>query len=299
MADKPEPENTRPGRDGLIFEALNDDAGIYLCGARLLEHGRSAWQDYEVWDTPQFGRLYRLDGCSMSSERDEFFYHENLIHVAAIAHPGPRSALIIGGGDGGSAEELFKYPAMARVVLVELDQKVIDIARAHLQAVHHGALDDPRLEIRIGDGLDYVMKAAPAAGERYDLIVLDLTDPVGPAEALYSADFFRACAALLSAGGALTLHLGAPLFQPARVRDLVLRLRQVFTVVRPYFLYIPLYGSLWGMATASATLDPCALAPADVDRRIAERALGGLQHYNGDVHCAQFALPNYLRELLR
>lgn len=299
MSDRDLPQLIRPEGEDLIFEALNDEAGFYYRGGRLLEHGHSAWQDYEVWDTPQFGRLFRLDGCFMTSERDEFFYHENLIHVPAIAHPGPRSALIIGGGDGGSAEELFKYPGMERVVLVELDQKVIDIARAHLQAVHHGALDDPRLDIRIGDGLEYVMKAGPAAGEHYDLIVLDLTDPVGPAEALYSADFFRACSALLNVGGALTLHLGAPVFQPARVRELVLRLRQVFAVVQPYFLYIPLYGSLWGMATASATLDPCALAPAEVDRRIAERSLSALQHFNGDVHRAQFALPNHLRNLLR
>lgn len=289
--------NPRDGNE-LIFEWLNDDAGYFFRAGRLIERGRSTWQDYEVWDTPQLGRLYRLDGCFMSSERDEFHYHENIIHVPAIAHPGPRTALIIGGGDGGSADELFKYPTMERVVLVELDQKVIDIARAHLQTVHNGALDDPRLDIRIGDGLHYVMEDGPAAGDRYDLIVLDLTDPVGPAAALYAEDFFRACGALLAPGGALALHLGAPAFQPARVRELVQRLRAVFALVRPYFLYIPLYGSLWGLATASATLDPRTIAAAEVDRRIVERGIGALQHYNGEVHRAQFALPNHLRSLL-
>lgn len=283
----------------IVFEWLNDDAGFFFRSGRLIERGRSVWQDFEVWDSPQFGRLYRLDGCFMSSERDEFYCHENLIHVSAIAHPGPCSALIIGGGDGGSADELFKHPSMARVVLVELDAKVIDIARAHLLSVHHGALDDPRLDIRIGDGFRYVVEEGPAAGERYDLIVLDLTDPVGPAEALYGEDFFRACAALLAPGGALALHTGTPVFQPARVRELVLRLRKVFAVVRPYFLHVPLYGSLWGMATASATLDPRALDSAAVDRRILDRGIGELQHYNGEVHCAQFALPNHLRTLLR
>jgi spermidine synthase len=285
-------------RQEFLSERLNDDAGFYYRAGRLLEAGDSPFQRYEVWDTPQFGRLFRLDGCFMTSERDEFFYHENLIHVPAITHPGPRSALIIGGGDGGSAEEVLKHPGIERVVLVELDAKVLDIARTHLAAVHHGALDDPRLEVRIEDGLRYVSELAPTAGERFDLIVLDLTDPVGPAEALYSAAFFGRCAALLGEQGALTLHLGAPVFQPRRVRQILANLRAVFPTVRPFFLYIPLYGSLWGMACAARTLDPLALSEEAVERRLAERGIRALQYYNGAVHRAQFALPNYLRTLL-
>lgn len=284
--------------EGVLAELVSEDAGYFLCGARLLEAGRSEWQAYEVWETPRFGRLFRLDGCFMSSERDEFYYHENLIHVPGVAHPGLRRALIIGGGDGGSADELLKYPQIERIVIAELDAKVVDLSRRHLGAVHHGALDDARVEIRIGDGLKYVREDGPAAGERYDLIVLDLTDPVGPAEALYAADFFASCKALLAEGGALTLHIGTPVFQPGRVRELVGRLRRVFAQVRPYFLYIPLYGSLWGMACASDTLDPAALDADEVDRRLATRAIRELQHFNGAVHCAQFALPNHLRALL-
>lgn len=291
-------EQTPSASGDLLLEWLNEDAGFFYRKGRLLDSGSSPYQQYEVWETPQFGRLFRLDGCFMTSERDEFFYHENLIHVPAIAHPAPRSALIIGGGDGGSAEELFKHPSMARVVLVELDERVIEIARTHLQAVHHGALDDPRLELRVEDGLRYVRELAPASGERFDLIVLDLTDPVGPAEALYTPEFFRDCKALLSERGAMTLHIGAPVFQPARVRQLVANLRAAFACVRPYFLYIPLYGSLWGMACASDRLDPAELDAAQVDARIAARQLARLQHYNGAVHCAQFALPNHLRSLL-
>lgn len=285
-------------RDDLLLEWLNDDAGFFYRRGTLLETGHSAYQAYEVWQTPQFGRLFRLDGCFMTSERDEFFYHENLIHVPAIAQAAPRRALVIGGGDGGSADELFKYPSMERVVLVELDAKVVEIARAHFDAVHHGSLDDPRLELRVEDGLRYVREVAPAGGERFDLIVLDLTDPVGPAEALYAPEFFRDCKALLAEGGGLTLHIGAPVFQPERVRRLVDNLRAAFARVSPYFLYIPLYGSLWGMASASDTLEPAALSAAEVDARIAQRGIGALRHYNGAVHCAQFALPNYLRELL-
>ena len=284
--------------EGVLAELVSEDAGYFLRGARLLEAGRSEWQTYEVWETPRFGKLFRLDGCFMTSERDEFYYHENLIHVPGVAHPGLRRALILGGGDGGSADELLKYPGIERIVIAELDAKVVELSRRHLRAVHHGALDDARVEVRIGDGMKYVHEDGPAAGERYDLIVLDLTDPVGPAEALYAADFFAACKALLAEGGALTLHIGTPVFQPERVRELVDRLRRVFAKVRPYFLYIPLYGSLWGMACASDTLDPAVLDAGEVDRRLATRAIRELQHFNGAVHCAQFALPNHLRVLL-
>ena len=270
-----------PAVAGVIFEQINDNAGYFYGGATLIEKGRSRHQDYEVWETAQFGRLFRLDGCFMTSERDEFYYHENLIQVPCIAHPAPGRALVIGGGDGGSA-----------------DEKVVEIARRYLHAVHHGALDDARVELRIGDGLRYVTEEAPAVAERFDLIVLDLTDPVGPVEALYSEAFFGACRALLAPGGAISLHIGAPVFQPERVRTLVHRLRQVFAIVRPYFLYVPLYGTLWGFATASDTLDPAALNAEEVDRRVAQRQIGALQHYNGAVHCAQFALPNFLRTLL-
>lgn len=287
-----------PAVEGVIFEELNDDAGYFYRGGTLIEKGRSQFQEYEVWDTPQFGRLFRLDDCFMTSERDEFYYHENMIQVPCVAHAGPARALILGGGDGGSAEELLKQPTMQEIVIAELDEKVVDIARRHLQAVHRGALDDPRVKLRIGDGFEYVTKEAPASGERFDLVVLDLTDPVGPAEALYSEDFFRACRTLLAPGGAISLHIGTPVFLPERVQALVRRLRTVFAIVRPYFLYIPLYGSLWGLATASDTLDPAALAADEVDRRIAARAVHSLQYYNGAVHCAQFALPNYLRTLL-
>ena len=282
----------------VLFEELSETAGFFIKGGSLIDSGQSEYQAYEVWDTPQYGKMFRLDGYFMTSERDEFFYHENLIHVPCIAHPDPRRALIIGGGDGGSAEELFKYPTMEKVVLVELDGKVIEIAREHFASVHRGSLDDPRLELRVEDGLRYVREVAPAAGERFDLIVLDLTDPVGPAEELYTARFFAECKALLSEQGAMTLHLGAPVFQPERLRQLIDNLRSVFTRVSPYFMYIPLYGSQWGMAVASDRLDPRALSAAEVDQRIATRAIGHLQYYNGDMHAAQFALPNYLRKLL-
>ena len=278
---------------GVMTEQLTGEWGFYIRSARQLENFRSAYQSIEVHDSVPFGRLFRLDGHFMTSERDEFFYHENLVHLPALTHPQPARALIVGGGDGGSAEELLKHPSIASVTLVEIDAAVVDIARKYLVAVHGGALDDPRLTLEIGDGFAYVMKSV----EQFDLIVLDLTDPGGPSTPLYTADFYRACAARLDAGGAMTLHIASPVAHPERVRNALARLREAFPVVTPYLTSIPLYGGWWMMACAAPVLDPRALSAAEVDRRIAERGIDRLQYYNGDMHRAALALPNFIRDL--
>jgi spermidine synthase len=286
-----------PGGDllpGVLTEYLADDNGLFVRSLREFERFRSPYQNVEVHDTRSFGKLFRLDGHFMTSEKDEFFYHENLVHIAAMAHPAPETALIIGGGDGGSAEELLKYPTMRSVTLVEIDLAVIDIARKYFASVHRGALADPRLTLKVEDGQAFVRNAT----ETWDLIVLDLTDPGGPSEPLYGAEFYRACAMRLNPSGAITLHLASPVAQPERIRVGMANLRAAFPVVVPYLAPIPLYGGLWMMACASSTLNPAYLSSLDADRRIATRRIGDLQYYNGDVHRAAFALPNFVRALV-
>src|SRR4029453_1478692 len=279
---------------GAMTESLTDDWAFLVTSARQFEKFRSPHQAIEVHETAQFGKLFRLDGHFMTSEKDEFFYHENLVHVAAITHPQPASALIIGGGDGGSAEELLKHSAIKSVTLCEIDLAVVDIARKYLQRVHNGALDDARLTLKIEDGFAFVRGAT----EQYDLIVLDLTDAGGPSEALYTQEFYRACAARLKPAGAMTLHIGSPIAHPERIRETLARLRGAFAVVTPYLTSVPLYGGLWMMACCSASLDPKGMSILDVDRRIAQRGVRGLQYYNGDMHRAALALPNFVRALV-
>lgn len=281
-----------------LSESLNKNSGFFFRKGTLLEQGETPYQTYEVWDTPELGKLFRLDGYFMTSERDEFFYHENMIHPALVSHPHPKDVLIIGGGDGGSADEIFKHPTIERVVLVELDQAVVSLSRKYFEAVHHGSLDDPRIEILIEDGLKYVREIGPQKGELFDLIVLDLTDPLGPAAELYSQKFMRECKALLRPGGLFTLHIGPPVFAPERVFGLVKNLEGVFSIVAPYFVYIPLYGSLWGMACASDTTDPRNMSKAMVDEIIKQREISHLQFYNGSTHEAVFALPEYLKKII-
>jgi spermidine synthase len=275
-----------------IFERLTDASGVYFDGT-LVERRRTPFQLLEVYETPELGRIFRLDGFNMTSERDEFFYHENLVHPAAVTHPSPERALIVGGGDGGSAEELLKHPSIKKVTLVEIDVAVVDVARKYLASVHHGSLDDPRVELRIGDGFAFVRETADA----YDLIVLDLTDPGGPSLELYTPEFYRACAARLTPLGAMTLHIASPIAQPDRIRQTLVSLRSAFPIVTPYLTSVPLYGGLWMMACCSAALDPRRMTTVEVDRRISQRGLADLRYYNGEMHRASLALPNFIRQI--
>jgi spermidine synthase len=276
-----------------ILERLNDASGVWFEGT-LVERRQTPFQLLEVYDTPELGRIFRLDGFNMTSERDEFFYHENLVHPGAVAHPHPRRALVIGGGDGGSSEELLKHSTLEVVHMAELDPDVIEIAKAQFGKVHRGAFDDPRMKVTVGDGLAYLRTTEV----RYDLVSMDLTDPVGPSVELYSPETFRLVKRAMSPTSALALHMGSPFSHPQRVRQTLDNLRQAFARVTPYFVHIPLYGSIWGFACASDTLDPRTITPAEAERVLAERGVGDLQYYNGEVHRALFALPNYVKALV-
>ena len=265
----------------------------------LAEH-HSAFQHIEIANSPEFGKLMRIDGAMMTSEKDEFFYHECLIHPAAIAHGSPKNALIIGGGDGGSSEELLKYSSLEKLTLCEIDASVIELAKQHLTEIHRYAFADPRLQIRIGDGFAYLKETT----ELYDLIYLDLTDPISLIEdkslaaSCMSIDFFTRCREKLNPNGSLVLHLGSPIYHPQRFAHTVKQLSSVFPILRPYTVFVPTYGALWGMVSASKECDPLATTEATVKQIIENQQITNLQYYNSSVHSALFALPNYLKKLI-
>jgi spermidine synthase len=277
-----------------LVESVNRDYGFYLRVGEPILDARTQFQKMEVFDSPMFGRMLRLDNVFQTSERDEFFYHENMCHIGAISHPHPRKALVIGGGDGGAVEELLKHRTMERVVLAELDAGVVESAKQYLKPIHRGVFDDPRLEVRIGDGKAFIESGV----EQFDQLVIDLTDASGPSLALYTREFYRACREVVGAGGVISLHCESPIAHPQTFNQIIKTLQSVFGIVRPYLVYIPIYGTLWGMACASDTVDPLALSEEQVDSRIRERGLQHLQYYNGATHRAVFALPNFVQRLL-
>lgn len=278
-----------------LDEPLHPQLSLVLRDARLLQRCRSAYQQIELYHSPLFGNFFRLDGALMSTEADEFYYHENLVHPAALAQPAsPQCALVIGGGDGGSARQLLKYASLQSVHVAELDAQVVEMAKCHLPRIHQGAFDDPRLQLHIGDGREFLL----AARHSYDLIVLDLTEPSGAAAALYQPAFFAECRARLSANGVLSLHLGSPLYQLQQVKTVYCALTQVFSSVRPILVPIPSYGGLWVLALASNFIDAAAVSTTEIKKRLHERGISGLNYYNDATHQALFALPEFLRSAL-
>ncbi len=288
-------DSTGPDAAGeLLLESINSGSAYGFHFPRRLLSRRTAHQHLELLESPWLGRVLRLDGHFMTSEAEEFFYHEAMVHPAAVAHPDPRRVLVIGGGDGGLAEELLKHPTVESLTLVELDREVVDASREWLEKIHRGVFDDARVTLRFEDGADFIDGTA----QRFDLVLLDLTDPETPAGPLYTREFFERCKRALAPDGALVLHLGAPFQEPEQVRALAGSLAGVFEKVRGYGLHIPLYGAYWALAVASDALDPTALDASEVRQRLEERGIGELQYYNPEVHGALFALPNFYRALM-
>ncbi|MDW8313118.1 MAG: fused MFS/spermidine synthase, partial [Burkholderiales bacterium] len=214
-------------------------------------------------------------------------------HPALLAHPAPKRVLILGGGDGGTAEEVLKHPSVESITIAELDGDVVEASRTHLASIHQGSLDHPKVRIEITDGFAFVERSR----EHYDLIVLDLTDPDTPAFRLYSPEFLGMCRSRLAPGGFLTMHVGSPVYQPETVRRNVAALREVFREVHPLAAFMPLYGSLWCLAIASNDATP-RLEIATLERRAAERRIGELQYYYPALTPALFTLPRYVERLV-
>ena len=280
-------------RDALV-DWHSPDLATQLPIERMLLDQHTGLQHLQLVETRGFGRAFLLDGHLMSSEGDEFFYHEHLAQLPAISHPNPVNALIIGGGDGGSARQLLMHQSIRDIQICELDVQVLTMARQHLPGIHHGSLEHPRVRVQIGDGLKYVRQYQG----QVDLIILDLTDPQGPSAPLYDRHFFAHCARVLGEQGILSLHLCSPQLDPARFSHLLAELTAVFRCVRPMLVPIALYGGLWSLACASQSCDPMTLHPETIQQRLHQRQITGLRYYNQETHAAVFALPNFVRDLL-
>lgn len=281
--------------DGGSWFAEAPEAGFqqaYEVRAELYR-GRSPLQEIVVLDTVPFGRALVLDGALQTTERDEYAYHEMLAHVPLFAHPDPRRVLIVGGGDGGLLRRVLEHP-VELAVQVEIDQAVVEVSRTYLPSVSAGAFDDPRVRLVIGDGVRYLAETS----ERFDVILVDSTDPVGPAVALFGGEFFRSAGRALRERGIFVIQSGSPLLQTAQLRSAVDQLRTAFPIVRPYLGMVPAYpGILWSFTAASAGTDPARADPVAIAARMARVGMR-TRYYTPDVHGAAFALPAFLARLL-
>lgn len=263
----------------------------------VLYRKNSPYQKVEVLDSFAYGKLLAIDNMVMVTEKDEYAYHELIVHIPMLVHPEPKTALIIGGGDGGSVRELLKHPSIEKIVMVEIDEAVVEASRLHLPQLS-SCLNDPKLELIIGDGIKYV---AEAADESFDLVIVDSSDPVGPAEGLFSTSFFAGCHRILKPGGIMTGQSESPRFHHEAMQQLFGVYNEVFGKenVHCYLGYISTYPTgVWSFCFCSKDGAVHPLLDMDSERIQKFCAENELGYYNEEIHTAAFALPNFVKTLL-
>jgi len=261
---------------------------------RILHETKTNHQHLIIFDNDEFGRVLALDGVVQTTERDEFIYHEMLAHTPIFAHGGARHVLIIGGGDGGMLEEVLKHKSIETVVQVEIDNTVVELAKQHLRMICGDAYEDPRTELVIADGVKFVNKT----DRRFDVIIVDSTDPIGPGEVLFSKNFYAGCKRCLSNGGILVTQNGVPFVQDEELSNSMKILTQLFTNATSFRASVPAYigGDMtfgWGSNRTDYT-------DLDFKTLLVRFDAAGFKtdYYTPAVHRAAFAMPPYITRLI-
>jgi len=261
-------------------------SGIFFRAKRLLLSEKTPFQKMEIYETASHGRVLLLDGLVQTTEKDEFFYHEMLVHPAMTSHPRPRDVLIIGGGDGGALREVLRYPIRSSL-LVEIDARVIEVCRKYFPGLAT-SFGNKRAEILVDDGSRFIRET----DLRFDVVLVDSSDPVGPSAVLHQKAFYVALKRCLRPGGIIAAQAGAPLFHLEHLRKKRLFLKMLFSFALYYLGPVPTYpGGLWCYVFLSDQVDPRKGPRKNVPRK--------LKYYNADVHHGAFALPEFLKDRRR
>lgn len=257
---------------------------------KRLFKGKSPFQTVEVVETAGHGRLLLIDGMTMVSERDEFVYHEMIAHPALFLHPKPRRVLVIGGGDGGTVREVLRHKTVEHCTLVEIDGLVVEASRKYIPQTA-AALSDRRARVLIDDGVKFVAETA----EQFDVVIVDSTEPFGPAKELFGPSFYQNVKRILTEDGVVASQAGSPFYEISTIKNLFRITKPIFPVVEVcLFNNLTYPGGLWAFTFATKGLHPVRdFKPA----RVKKSGLK-LRWYNADIHAACFALPNFLRKAI-
>ncbi|MDA3869234.1 MAG: polyamine aminopropyltransferase [Gammaproteobacteria bacterium] len=277
------------------LETLHDAYGQTLTVDKIYFESKTEHQHLMIFDNAMFGRVMVLDGVVQTTEKDEFIYHEMLTHVPLLSHGAAKRVLIIGGGDGGMLREVCRHSTVEHVTQVEIDQAVIDMCREYLPKHSNGAFDDPRVNIVIEDGIKFVTET----DEKFDVIISDCTDPIGPGEVLFTSTFYDGCQRCLNTGGILVAQNGVVFMQPDEVSTTTRRLGSVFDDTTFYSAAIPTY--IGGIMTFAWASDNPAYRHLDLEtlRRRYQQANLQTRYYNPEIHQAAFALPQYVLNIIQ
>lgn len=273
-----------------VSERQTEDLTISFRIKQVLHEEKTNYQQLAVVDTYSYGRMLFLDNCVMTSIGDEFVYHEMISQVALNTHPAPENVLIIGGGDGGTVREVIRYPKVKKVTLVEIDPRVIEISSQYLPEIAVAIKEENEdVKIIVDDGIKHVQENK----DKYDLIIVDSTDPVGPAEGLFGFSFYKSVYESLKEDGILVAQTESPFLGKELIGRVQKDLKKIFPLVRLYLANVPTYPSgLWSFSLASKRYDPKEVKPENIrDTKT--------RYYNPEIHHACFVLPNFVAEILK
>ena len=257
----------------------------------ILYRSKSGLQDIIIFETPFFGKVLALDGIVQTTERDEACYHEMLAHVPILAHGDVREALIIGGGDGGALREVLRHGSVDRATMVEIDRTVVDICREHMPGLSDGAFHDPRCDLVIADGVKFVKETA----HKFDLIIVDSTDPIGPSIQLFSDEFYTDCRNILTDDGIVVCQSGVSFVQEEEARDTLSRLTKIYADAALYVTQVPTYSFGFMTLGWGANSNRARSTDNATIRSRFEKAAFATKYYTPEIHAACFALPAYMR----
>ena len=255
----------------------------------ILYRGHSDFQDIVVADSKEFGRMLVLDGVFQTSIKDEFMYHESIVHIPMFLHPNPKRVLIIGGGDGGSAREAVRHPEVESVAMVDIDGKVIELSKQYFPEISKAMLEDnPKLTVTVGDGIAFMRQAE----NYYDVIIVDCSDPVGPGEGLFTYDFYKDTFKALKDDGIFVQQTESPFMHGKLVKDVFDCVSDIFPIARLYTAFIPLYPSgMHCFTMGSKKYDPLQWTPN-------RKRTFPTRYYNEGIQQSPFVLPNFVKDLL-
>ncbi len=259
---------------------------------------QTEFQDILIFESASHGRVLVLDGAVQITEADEFVYQEMLAHVPLLAHGQARRVLIIGAGDGGVLRRVLQHRTVEQAIMVEIDGQVIELVRQHMPGIAGDAWDDPRADIIVGDGLAYVAQSPPG---RFDVMIVDSTDPVGVGETLFTEAFYADCARALGAGGIVVNQAGVPFMQGTELEQTTRRRRAAFPHVSAYVAAVPTYvGGLMALGFAAKAPGLDSVPAADLAKRAtASGILDSTRYWTPEVHEAAFKLPPYIAHRLQ
>src|SRR3989338_429802 len=260
---------------------------------KLIYSGKSRFQKVDIFENDQFGRILLLDNFVQIAESDEFFYHEYLVHPAMMTHPNPKNVLVIGGGDGGSIEEVAKYKGVKKITMVEIDGDVVELSRKYLQSVCRSAFQDSRVELIIDDGRKFIEQT----GEKYDVVILDLTDPSGPSKFLFTKEFYSMIRDKFP-GAVVSAQCDSPSLCPITFGTIIATQKSVFRNVLPYTMFTQSFGFEESFSVMSQDYDPAKLNLEQLRRRFARERIQDLKLYSPEFHQKMFSLSRYVQDIL-